>query len=167
MHKRRGFTLIELLVVIAIIAVLMAILMPALQRAREQGKRASCLSNLRQLQFAWHMYADDSDGIIVNGCASWDLRGENPWAWIPNSSASSTEAQETFETGALYAYCPSVKVFKCPDGRTGRMGHIRDCASHERPTRIKVCLGWEASERRFHKRAVRDSPAQQTHCIHR
>ena len=46
MMRQKGFTLIELLVVIAVIAVLMAILMPALQRAREQGKRACCLSNL-------------------------------------------------------------------------------------------------------------------------
>jgi prepilin-type N-terminal cleavage/methylation domain-containing protein len=46
--RRRGFTLIELLVVIAIIAILMAVLMPALQRAREQGKRAACLSNVKQ-----------------------------------------------------------------------------------------------------------------------
>jgi prepilin-type N-terminal cleavage/methylation domain-containing protein len=50
--KRRGFTLIELLVVIAIIAVLMAILMPALNRVREQGKRAACLNNLHQLTLA-------------------------------------------------------------------------------------------------------------------
>jgi prepilin-type N-terminal cleavage/methylation domain-containing protein len=47
--RRRGFTLIELLVVIAIIAILMAVLMPALQRAREQGKRAVCLSNVKQV----------------------------------------------------------------------------------------------------------------------
>ena len=60
MRKVKGFTLIELLVVIAVIAVLMAILMPALQRAREQGKRVSCMSNLKQLQLAWTMYADDS-----------------------------------------------------------------------------------------------------------
>ena len=50
--RRVGFTLIELLVVIAIIAVLMAILMPALNRAKEQGKRAACLSNLKQLALA-------------------------------------------------------------------------------------------------------------------
>jgi len=56
--KSKGFTLIELLVVIAIIAVLMAILMPALYRAREQGKRAVYLNNLKQLSLAWIMYAD-------------------------------------------------------------------------------------------------------------
>ena len=58
MHKRKGFTLIELLVVIAIIAILMAILMPALHRVREQGKRAVCLSNLKQLGLSWILYAD-------------------------------------------------------------------------------------------------------------
>ena len=78
MDKPKGFTLIELLVVIAIIAVLMAILIPTLNRAREQGKRATCLSNLKQLQLAWVMYADDFDGKIVNGSASWDAGGENP-----------------------------------------------------------------------------------------
>jgi prepilin-type N-terminal cleavage/methylation domain-containing protein len=45
---RRAFTLIELLVVVAIIAILMAVLMPAMQRAREQGKQAVCLSNVEQ-----------------------------------------------------------------------------------------------------------------------
>ena len=58
MRKRKAFTLIELLVVIAIIALLMAILMPTLRRAREQGQRAVCLSNLKQLTLAWIMYAD-------------------------------------------------------------------------------------------------------------
>jgi len=102
--------------VIAIIAVLMAILIPTLNRAREQGKRASCLSNLRQLQFAWHMYTDDFDGKIVNGSADW---GDNPWARIPPRHLSSTEAQKIFEEGALYDYCSPPKIFKCPTGVPG------------------------------------------------
>jgi len=63
-RKNEGFTLIELLVVIAIIALLMAILLPALNRAREQGKRAVCFNNLRQLTAAWQMYAEENDGKI-------------------------------------------------------------------------------------------------------
>jgi prepilin-type N-terminal cleavage/methylation domain-containing protein len=57
--RRRGFTLIELLVVVAIIALLIAILIPSLQAAREQGKRAKCLSNLRAIATGMHSYSSD------------------------------------------------------------------------------------------------------------
>ncbi len=69
-----GFTLIELLIVIAIIALLMAILIPALNRAKEHGKRAACLSNLRQLTMAWIMYSEENNDKIVNAAA----QGGNP-----------------------------------------------------------------------------------------
>ena len=62
--SQEAFTLIELLVVIAIIAVLMSILMPALNRAREQGRRAVCLSHLKTLTLGWMMYADENDDRI-------------------------------------------------------------------------------------------------------
>jgi prepilin-type N-terminal cleavage/methylation domain-containing protein/prepilin-type processing-associated H-X9-DG protein len=132
MSARRAFTLIELLVVIAIIAILMAILMPALQRAREGGKRAACLSNLKQITLAWNMYADENGDKLVNGATGFSNYSNTTWAsgiashanelaWINTFDNTAWDVQiQGIRTGALWPYLPSEKTYRCPTGRRGQ-----------------------------------------------
>ncbi|MHC4594196.1 MAG: prepilin-type N-terminal cleavage/methylation domain-containing protein [Planctomycetota bacterium] len=111
-----GFTLIELLVVIAIIAILMAILMPAMNRAREQGKRAACLNNLGQLTLGWIMYADDNNDKVVHANTGRDD------AWVRwQRGTSEQERMDGLMSGLLYRYCPDAKLYKCQTGIRGEI----------------------------------------------
>ena len=118
--RTRAFTLIELLVVIAIIAVLMAVLMPALSRAREQGKRAVCMSNIKQLIFGWLFYADDNDDRLINGCTNRGGHNHNEPCWLCFRPAMSYEERvQGVRDGTLFKYLKDLKVYKCPTGVRG------------------------------------------------
>ena len=82
---RRAFSLIELLVTIAIMAILSALLLPALGRAKQKARQSACLSNLRQIGFAFALYQDENDDRFPDQRALKTALGYRPWTdWPPS-----------------------------------------------------------------------------------
>jgi prepilin-type N-terminal cleavage/methylation domain-containing protein len=113
--SRPGFTLIELLVVIAIIAILASLLLPALTKAKEQGSRARCISNVKQMLLATQMYVNDNSDFMPY--TSWSSGTFNVANWC-YTRIQGNNPDHTVEKGQLWTYHNTRQLYFCPLDRT-------------------------------------------------
>jgi prepilin-type N-terminal cleavage/methylation domain-containing protein/prepilin-type processing-associated H-X9-DG protein len=116
-----AFTLIELLVVIAIIAILATLLLPALSASKAKAEAITCNSNIKQLSFAWFLYADDNHDLLVNNHGKPETQARrDTWAnnvqdWENSDDNTNTVYLTDTKFGPYDNRSP--KIYKCPSDR--------------------------------------------------
>ena len=117
MHRSRGFTLIELLVCVAIIALLAGMLLPSLGRARAAARTVLCVSNLRQLGCAFHMYAAENGGwtMPLAYTLAAEVGGGPPVYWWGTNVHAGVDHTRGFVWPYLRSDLRAAGVYECPD----------------------------------------------------
>jgi prepilin-type processing-associated H-X9-DG protein/prepilin-type N-terminal cleavage/methylation domain-containing protein len=112
-----AFTLIELLVVIAIIGILAAMLLSALSKSKATAQSIACISNLKQLQLCFHLYAGDNDDSLPPNNFVYDIISDQPLdtgpSWCTNLAIFDTDPAG-ISGGLLFQYNTSVPIYHCP-----------------------------------------------------